>query len=295
MFSRAPRRFYLVVALTLAALLVSWFAFGRQLLLRYFEKVEWLTLPELHYLLHEPTHATHEPSRDTRDIPRLLHLTYKDLSKIPSKVDDNLSQYAQGYDAHWYDDTRARDFLQTYFTPRVLRAFNKAKKGAHKADLLRYCLLYIHGGVYMDVKTVLIRPLDEIFNKPGVDTYFVHEYDNNTHLPQIYNGVIATYPRNPFFLQLIHNYVRLNPVVPEMYYMVFLRQMYNLLQVELSNRSISPGRHHSANMELYLFSQKCTQNPHECPGGLDRYGLCCYLYEGPEKIIKVRYSDFPWV
>ena len=36
------------------------------------------------------------------------------------------------------------------------------KQGAHKADLWRYCVLYIHGGVYMDIETVLMRSIDEI-------------------------------------------------------------------------------------------------------------------------------------
>lgn len=288
MFS--SRWFYLGSSLVLAGLMVGWLMYGRWQWLPHLDEVERLTLPELDYLVKEP------PVRlpEVRVIPRIVHLTYKDLSKIPPKVYDNLRQYAQGYEIYWYDDTNARDFLRSHFIPSVVHAFDTTPKGAHKADLLRYCLLYVRGGLYMDIKTVLIRPLDEIFNKPAVDTYFIHEYDLTSKEPQIYNGVIATYPRNPFFLQLIHNYLRTPPALVRARYTIFLRQMYNLLQVELSD-PIGPGRYTSTFMELYLFSQKCTQKPQDCADGLDRYGQCCYLYDGHEKIIKVRYSDFPWV
>jgi hypothetical protein len=45
---------------------------------------------------------------------------------------------------------------------------------------------------------------------------------------------------------------------------------------------------------VYLFEEKCTVNDAECSEGLDRYGLCCYIYDNNDKIIKSRYSDFPW-
>ena len=45
---------------------------------------------------------------------------------------------------------------------------------------------------------------------------------------------------------------------------------------------------------LYLFEEKCTRNPEDCEDGLDKYKRCCYVYDKNEKIIKIRYSDFPW-
>ena len=37
-------------------------------------------------------------------------------------------------------------------------------EGNTEADLWRYAVLYIHGGVYLDIKVVARRPLAEIFN-----------------------------------------------------------------------------------------------------------------------------------
>ena len=39
---------------------------------------------------------------------------------------------------------------------------------------------------------------------------------------------------------------------------------------------------------------KCTKDKLDCYDGLDRHNLCCYIYEGNERLIKSRYADFPW-
>jgi hypothetical protein len=279
-----------VSSATLLAFLILWWTYRRWI--REDFPTEYLPVTQLQYLLRE------EQPRDapsgSRSIPRILHITYANLAKIPQKVYDNLRQYAGNYEVRWYNDDNARDFLQMHFAPAVLRAFDRAIKGAHKADLLRYCLLYIHGGVYIDVKTVLTRSLDQVFKYPLVDTYLVHDVGH----PQIYNGIIATYPRNPFFLQVIHNFILLPPQRVQENYHIYLRQMYHLLKHELglgANVHIQPGRSYiNRHLHVYLFQQECTSNAADCPDGLDRYGFCCYVYDHSERIIKVRYSDYPW-
>ena len=44
----------------------------------------------------------------------------------------------------------------------------KQLNGPHKADLFRYCYLYINGGLYLDIKIELIKPLSEIFKNPNI-------------------------------------------------------------------------------------------------------------------------------
>ena len=45
---------------------------------------------------------------------------------------------------------------------------------------------------------------------------------------------------------------------------------------------------------LYLFQEKCTRNAQDCKDGLDKYRRCCYVYDNDNKIIKTKYSDYPW-
>jgi hypothetical protein len=235
------------------------------------------------------------PSR----IPYRLMMTYKNLEYIPQKVYDNLKQYAPEYTLDLYDDAAALAFFDAYFHPIVREAFLRTKKGAHKADLLRYCLMYIHGGVYMDVKTVLIRPLRDLVHHPSrtdVTLYLIVDYEDPLQIsmskyPGIYNGILASIPRNPFFLQLIYNFVETKIV---WYYLIFVRQCYMLLEDELVEPVALGKTLQGKNNRIYLFKQHCTRDANMCPDGLDRYFQCCYIYDQNERAFKVRYSDFPW-
>jgi mannosyltransferase OCH1-like enzyme len=54
-----------------------------------------------------------------------------------------------------YNNSKARTFLKKYFKPIVLNSYDILIPKAYKSDLLRYCLLYIFGGAYLDVKLIL--------------------------------------------------------------------------------------------------------------------------------------------
>jgi len=227
-------------------------------------------------------------------IPKIIHQTYHDKSKIPQKVYNNIKTYGSDYTHHIYDDKEAVEFLQKYFTDRVVDKFNSLKNGAHKADLLRYCLLYIYGGVYLDIKTELIKPLSLViknkYKDENIDIYSVLSIIKNT----VYQGIIASPPRKNFFLLLI-NYILLTPAeVTSMDYLVFTRDFYNNIKRDLRKKNmVKSGLNKGKNDNFYLFIESCSEKNY-CPDGKDRYGLCCYVYDGDEKVFKTRYSDFPW-
>jgi len=283
------RRSYIIGSLLVGALLLSIY-----LLSQVYTSVEIPTKEKLQTLVQLDQIP---PSPPRAHIPYLLHMTYKDLKKIPPKVYANLQQYAPEYEVRLYDDQSGLKFLDTYFHPIVRQAFLRVRKGAHKADLLRYCILYIFGGVYLDVKTVLVRPLRELFHHPAhrdITLYLVSDYCDEYALmclPRIYNGIMATIPRNPFFLQLIHNFVQTRIV---MYYHQFIRQCFLLLEEEVTEPVEIGKPLQGKTNQVYLFKQQCTRQAKDCPDGLDRYGYCCYIYDRDQVAFKVRYSDFPW-
>jgi len=65
-----------------------------------------------------------------------------------------------GWEYKFYDDKDAEAFLSLHFPVEVTEAFNAIIPGAFKADLFRYCVLFIYGGVYADVDTILESSLD---------------------------------------------------------------------------------------------------------------------------------------
>jgi hypothetical protein len=60
------------------------------------------------------------------------------------------------------------------FEPDVLQAFDLLRPYAYKADLARYCLLYIFGGLYVDLS---IRPVNALKPPYGVGLATFRDYD----------------------------------------------------------------------------------------------------------------------
>ena len=109
------------------------------------------------------------PNISNESIPNILFQTHHNKSEIPEYIFDNIKKYAPSYTHMLYDDDDALIFLNKYFSKCVINRFKSLKSGAHKADLLRYCLLYIYGGIYLDIKVILIKNIDDIFKNK---TYF---------------------------------------------------------------------------------------------------------------------------
>lgn len=226
-------------------------------------------------------------------IPGNIYMTYYDKSKIPEKVYKCLDKYASGYKIHIYDDNECMTFLETHFVDSVCARFKSLKKGAHKADLFRYCILYIHGGIYMDIKTELIKPLEDIIVNRYKYTYSVLSIVNGT----VYQGIIATYKNNPIFLSLINDIVNIKDDDLEENYGILTKHFYDILKnISIDNKIIRNVPFKTTNGdEYYLFNELCTRDKvNDCYDGLDRYGYCCHIYDNDEKIIKTRYADFPW-
>ena len=90
----------------------------------------------------------------SRIIPLNLFQTWHTLD-LPPKMKENvelLKRQNPEFTHYLYDDKMCRDFIREHFHEDILWAFDKLKPGAYKADLWRYCVLYIHGGIYLDIK-----------------------------------------------------------------------------------------------------------------------------------------------
>ena len=94
----------------------------------------------------------------TSKIPLTIYQTYNWKDRIPAKVEANMLKFAPQYERSIYNDSECAEFIKTHFHSSVLQTYLHLK-GAHRADLFRYAILYINGGVYMDIKTELLTPL----------------------------------------------------------------------------------------------------------------------------------------
>jgi mannosyltransferase OCH1-like enzyme len=96
-------------------------------------------------------------------IPRIVHQTWHE--KLDPDKYPNMSRLVQsfrfsGWEHRFYRDDQSASFLSTHFPPEVREAYDTLLPGAFKADLFRYCVLLIHGGLYADIDVLLESFLD---------------------------------------------------------------------------------------------------------------------------------------
>ena len=222
-------------------------------------------------------------SADTTSVPYIIHQTHSSRQLVPEKVTRNLQKFAPEYQRMFYSDDDIKVFLAEYFQPQVLQAFIDLRAGAHKADLFRYCILYVHGGVYMDIKTELIRPIHTMFPKGCISTVL------GCHPKIIYNGIVAAPPQQPIFLYLIDSVLKSGKSPP---YGLFIREFYRFIERDAG--SVRDGHLEGKLQRYVIYVEHCSTNANKCYDGLDRYGICSFIKDGKTNIIKTRYSDFPW-
>lgn len=221
-------------------------------------------------------------------IPKIIIQTYHRKEKIPSKIYENIQKYSSGYQHIIFDDNECRSFLKEHYDLSYVHVFNNLRRGPHKADFFRYCYLYKFGGVYLDIKVELLKPLDEII------THRNHLYTVlSLNKGSIFQAILFCPKEKPILKLLIDNIIQTNAAKKTFAYNYFTIVMYQKIKEDLSGQELQPGRHEGKDSEYYLFQEKCDKNPKSCYDGLDRHGFCCFTYdENDEKVFKNRYSDF---
>lgn len=102
-------------------------------------------------------------------IPRIIHQTYVSEAAIPGEIAAGvaaLKAMNPGWEYRFYDDPAVEAFIRDVYGPKILDYYRRIdpRYGAARADLFRYLLIYKCGGVYLDIKSTVARPLDEILD-----------------------------------------------------------------------------------------------------------------------------------
>ena len=96
---------------------------------------------------------------------KIHQILITDNNTIPEKLPDygdycqkeTLSFY-EGQDYKLWSGNEIENFLSAQFSQIVVDTYHKLKPYSYKADLARYCLLYVYGGLYFDLNTRFINP-----------------------------------------------------------------------------------------------------------------------------------------
>lgn len=116
------------------------------------------------------------------EIPKIIHQTFYDKVLPPElqKNVDRLKALNPSWEYRFYDDTDIEQFITSNYPRLVWNYFCRIDNtyGAARADLFRYLLMYKCGGVYLDIKSSLSKPLGETI-KP-TDCYLLSHWNNGT-------------------------------------------------------------------------------------------------------------------
>jgi len=94
-------------------------------------------------------------------------------------------------------------FIREHMDEATYQAYLKLTVGAAQADLWRLVVLYVHGGVYLDIDATLIWPLSSSLKR--IREYLFLRVKKNT---EITNYFLATKPKTELYRQLIAGVVK---------------------------------------------------------------------------------------
>jgi mannosyltransferase OCH1-like enzyme len=149
-------------------------------------------------------------------VPALIHQVWLDRQdldgKPPARFMKNIDSAKALNPGYQHKVWSFRDGLALFDHPELARwkTFFRDTLKLHieKCDFLRYAILLRHGGVYMDVDTVLTVPLDSI-NMQNRTFLWVRDHEYWTHHTKyigekpIYNGFLASAKGHPILRDLL--------------------------------------------------------------------------------------------
>jgi inositol phosphorylceramide mannosyltransferase catalytic subunit len=133
-------------------------------------------------------------------IPRRIMQTWK-TRDIPDKWKSSLEsihRFMPQWEHVLMSDEDNRNFVQDHF-PDFLPYYDGFEYNIQRADAIRYCYLYVHGGLYMDLDMEIQHPLDDLFISNN-DIYLV---DSGNIGGYITNSLMASKPKCPLWLDMI--------------------------------------------------------------------------------------------
>ena len=122
------------------------------------------------------------PSLPQRGIPKQIFRTWEDDSWKTKcrKAYDHTAKVVPDWPQKVYTSEQRRKFVHKVYAdyPDILDAYDLCNYGVMKADFWRYLVIYHYGGLYLDMKSAVIKPIDLDLN---VNKAYVSTWDTLHH------------------------------------------------------------------------------------------------------------------
>lgn len=184
-------------------------------------------------------------------IPNLIHYTFKN-NNLPADIVSNIEHnklICSGFNFIFYDDNDIDKFIKDNFDETIYNAFKHInnKFGAMKADFFRYCVLYILGGVYIDIKSRINIPLKKIIRPNDICLLDIPRTNLESwrHSSPTYEQWILIFaPKHPYLLTMINLMVyyintRYEPKIKGIYRLTSKQRVLNVTGPDAFTRAIN--------------------------------------------------------
>jgi autotransporter strand-loop-strand O-heptosyltransferase len=204
-------------------------------------------------------------------IPRVIHQTYK-TNDLPTEISDviqRLKNMNPTFDYKFYNNDDCINFIKENYDEETLNLYLSINPvyGSSRADLFRYLLMYKVGGVYLDIKSCTIKPLEEVLLP--TDEFLLTHWEGldwadelNYQFGEFQNWHIICRPNHPFLKNVIEivkdnirNYIGgadKNSVLRVTGPIAYSKGILNLLNNHKTNRFDSPVREFLLENEIGL-------------------------------------------
>ena len=123
-----------------------------------------------HALLRRSLPASGQRRRShpaARLLPRIVWQTHETRQAVSAEAQAARARVQRLSGAEWewrfHDAAERQAFIRRWFARPVFDAYMSLRLGVARSDFWRYCVLLVHGGVYLDVDAELFAPLDAFF------------------------------------------------------------------------------------------------------------------------------------
>ena len=150
----------------------------------------------------------------TKLIPPIIHqIWYQGEENIPTKYDAfraSVRRLHPGWNVRVWGEREMREMVQQHF-PTLLETYDAYPQMVQRVDAFKLVVLWVQGGVYLDMDMELVRRLDELIH-PN-DEFVVCGMEDEPFLApllhlvgmrmRINNAFIASMPKHPFLQEMI--------------------------------------------------------------------------------------------
>ena len=142
------------------------------------------------------------PDPDQR-LPRIIHRTGKQTEdKIPNSIRERhartLKIIGEDFVQIYYTDTDALSLIRNSRLPEIVEETFHLLRGASRADLFRLCVLWVHGGIYLDLSyEILISRVIRIAENRRIGFAF----DRPKYGKGLQFGFLSARPNDPILLR----------------------------------------------------------------------------------------------